>query len=83
MEINSEFDPVTQAMAQAQEQLQVAMEVQHRETQLQNWEEEMVITWLEEMGKAVVSDKELAVGAAKKAVVVIGMKCHKVSLGFL
>ena len=40
-------------------------------------------SWMMERDAAVVSDKGLVVAVDKKAVVVIGMKCHKVSFGFL
>jgi len=78
-----EFDPVTQAMAQAKEQLCVAMESQHQETQLQNWVKEDQESWRREGSTVVVFDKESAVEAAEKAVVEIGMRYWKVSLLFL
>jgi len=80
MEVDTEVDPIAQAIAQAQEQLCIAMEVQQWEEDLwwcmeKGWESQMA-----ERDTVVVLDKKSAVGVAKKAVVVIGMKCQKVSL---
>ena len=83
MDLNPELNPIAHAMAQAQEQLWVVMEVQHLETQLQNWAEKTVTTKLEESGNIVVLDKKSAVEAAKEMVEEIGKRYHQVSLGFI
>jgi len=82
MEFNLELDPITQAITQAQEQLQAAMEVQYWEEQMWQWMEK---DWESQMveSRLVVSDKESAIEAAEQAVVEIGKKFQKVSLGFL
>jgi len=82
MEFNLELDPITQAITQAQEQLQAAMEVQYWEEQMWQWMEKDLESQMVE-SRLVVSDKESAIEAAEQAVVEIGKKFQKVSLGFL
>jgi len=70
--VNPELDLIAQAIAQAQEQLQAVMEAQYWEELMQQWMEKGWENWMKEKNTMVVLDKKLAV-------VVIGMKCQKVS----
>jgi len=77
MEVNSVLNPVTQAVVQAKEQLHVAMEAQHQETQLWLWVEEDWESWRTEGSTVVVLDK--AVEVVEKVVEEIGMRYQKVN----
>ena len=57
----------------AQEQLCIAMEVEHREAKLWLWGGEVVKTQQEELSRVVVSDKVAVVEAAGQAAGVIGL----------
>ena len=78
-----ELNPLIQVVAQAHEQLHLAMEVQQWEEDLWWWMEKGWKDWMVEKDSMIVSDKKTAVVVAKAAAVEIGKKCQKVSLGFL
>jgi len=73
-----EINPITWAIVQAQEQLHLVMEAKWAED-LWQWMEKGWENWMAKWDLVVVSDKDLAVMEAKVAVVVISMKCQKVS----
>jgi len=68
MEVNSELNPTAQAMAKAQEQLHIAMEVQHWGVKQQLWAEETVKTWQDSASSVAISDKVVAEEASERAV---------------
>ena len=77
----NELNPIAQAVAQAQEQLHLAMEAKQAEDlwwwMEKGWEDQML-----EKDRMRVSDKKLGVVAAKAAMVEIERKWLKVSIGF-
>jgi len=79
IEVDLVLNPIAQAMAQAKEQMHIAMEAQHQETQLWLWAEKDWQSWRMEGSTVVVLDKESAVEAMEKVVEEIGMRYPQVS----
>ena len=76
MDINLEFDPTSQAVVQAQEQLHMVMEAQDWEQKQQLCMEEDQESLRAESCKMVVSDREKVVEAMENAIGEIGLWYH-------
>ena len=79
MDVDLELDPIAQAVAKAQEQLNMEMEAHNKEKRQQLWVEEDQKSQRTESSMVVVLDKEAAVEAMEKVVREIGLWYCQVS----